>query len=171
MFRTVPLSVIKNFSLTTQQWYKLYRFVVWHIPLLCVQWKTLEDGQRNCPKHAEFYSFYKIHLINIDQTAPFLSRTNTMEVSPPWEAKSSSASPEIQWISTRTPFNVIGISEQAVHCIFRTKCLLLWMVQVVPKRPPSILKDVIHIVLSKQQIPFRKSSNFLQIRKSVLHVS
>jgi len=29
---------------------------VWHIPLLCVQWKTLYDGQRNCSKHVEFYS-------------------------------------------------------------------------------------------------------------------
>ena len=27
---------------------------VWHIPLLCVQWKAPDDGQRNCPKHAEF---------------------------------------------------------------------------------------------------------------------
>jgi hypothetical protein len=25
---------------------------VWHIPLLCVQWKTPDDGQRNCSKHA-----------------------------------------------------------------------------------------------------------------------
>ena len=29
---------------------------VWHIPLLCVQWKTPDDGQRNCPKHVDFYS-------------------------------------------------------------------------------------------------------------------
>ena len=29
---------------------------VWHIPLLCLQWKTPDDGQRNCPKHVEFYS-------------------------------------------------------------------------------------------------------------------
>ena len=29
---------------------------VWHIPLLCVQWKTPDDGQRKCPKHVEFYS-------------------------------------------------------------------------------------------------------------------
>ena len=28
---------------------------VWHIPLLCVQWKTPDDGQRNCSKHVEFY--------------------------------------------------------------------------------------------------------------------
>jgi len=28
---------------------------VWHIPLLCVQWKT-DDGLRNCPKHVEIYS-------------------------------------------------------------------------------------------------------------------
>ena len=25
-------------------------------PLLCVQWKTPDDGQRNCQKHVEFYS-------------------------------------------------------------------------------------------------------------------
>ena len=30
--------------------------LVWHKPLLCVQWKTPDDGQRNCPKHIEFYS-------------------------------------------------------------------------------------------------------------------
>ena len=29
---------------------------VWRIPLLCVQWKTPDDGQRNCPKHVVFYS-------------------------------------------------------------------------------------------------------------------
>ena len=29
---------------------------VWHIPLLCVQWKTPDEGQRNCPKQVEFYS-------------------------------------------------------------------------------------------------------------------
>ena len=40
---------------------------VWHIPLLCVQWKTPDDGQRNCPKHAEFCSKNKfeklVHLV------------------------------------------------------------------------------------------------------------
>ena len=33
---------------------------VWHIPLLCVQWKTPDDGQRNCPKHVVFQSKIKI---------------------------------------------------------------------------------------------------------------
>jgi len=69
MFQTVPLSIIRSFSLYTQQWYMSYRFAdsvqvgsgwscsqavskpVWHIPLLCVQWKPPDDGQRNCPKH------------------------------------------------------------------------------------------------------------------------
>jgi len=35
---------------------------VWHIPLLCVQWKTPDDGQRNRPKHVEFHS--KLNLRN-----------------------------------------------------------------------------------------------------------
>ena len=76
MFRTVPLSIIRSFSLYTQQWYmscslragsgwnsfpswscsQAVSKPVWHIPLLCVQWKTPDDGQRNCPKHVEFYS-------------------------------------------------------------------------------------------------------------------
>jgi hypothetical protein len=87
MFWTVPLSIIRKFSLYTQQWYVSYRFVdslqagsvpswsclqavskpVWHIPLLCVQWKSPEDGQRNCLKHAEFHSKNKfeksVHLV------------------------------------------------------------------------------------------------------------
>ena len=40
---------------------------VWHIPLLCVQRKTPDDGQRNCPKHVDFYSKNKseklVHLV------------------------------------------------------------------------------------------------------------
>jgi len=40
---------------------------VWHIPSLYVQWKTPDDGQRNCLKHAEFYSKNKfeklVHLV------------------------------------------------------------------------------------------------------------
>ena len=40
MLRTVPLSIIRSFSLYTQQWYMSHRFAdslraVWHIPLLC----------------------------------------------------------------------------------------------------------------------------------------
>ena len=30
------------------------------MPLLCVQWKTPDDGQRNCSKHVEFYSKNKL---------------------------------------------------------------------------------------------------------------
>ena len=91
MFRTVPPSII-SFSLYTQQWHMSYRFAdslragsgqdgvlswscslavskpVWHLPLLCVQWKTPDDGRWNCPKHVEFYSKNKfeksVHLFS-----------------------------------------------------------------------------------------------------------
>ena len=43
---------------------------VWHIPLLCVQWKTPDDGQRNYPKHVEFYSKNKFEkLVDLVQSA------------------------------------------------------------------------------------------------------
>jgi hypothetical protein len=88
MFRKVPLSIIRSFSLYTWQWFMSYRFAdsfrtgsewvpswprsqavsksVWHIRLLCVQWKPPDDGQRNCPKHVEFYSKNKFEkLVNL----------------------------------------------------------------------------------------------------------
>ena len=73
MFRTVPLSIMRSFSLYIQQCptglltaYEQDRdgsiVILLAIcqqtcmTLLCVQWKTPDNGQRNCPKHVEFYS-------------------------------------------------------------------------------------------------------------------
>jgi len=81
MFRTVFLSIIRSFSLHTQQWYVSYKFAdskpVRHIPLLseklydiyhCCVYSEKLLGQRNCPKHVEFY-FKKIeklvHLVGV----------------------------------------------------------------------------------------------------------
>ena len=40
---------------------------IWRIPPLCVQWKTPDDGQRDCPRHVEFYSKNKfeklVHIV------------------------------------------------------------------------------------------------------------
>jgi hypothetical protein len=70
MFRGVPLSIIRNYSLYAQQWYKSYRFVDsfreradWNpdpARKVSVQWITPDDGQRNCPKHVEFHFKNKI---------------------------------------------------------------------------------------------------------------
>jgi len=91
MFRTVRLSIIRSFSLYTQQWYMSYSVAdtlragsgwnsvpswscsqavsipVWHTPLMSLEWKTPGDGQRNCPKHVDFHSKNKfeklVHLV------------------------------------------------------------------------------------------------------------
>ena len=89
MFQTVPLSIIRSFSLYTQQWYMSYRFadslragsgqnsvliLLASRQQTCMTYttashavKTPDDGQRNCPKHAEFYSKNKfeklVHLV------------------------------------------------------------------------------------------------------------
>ena len=39
---------------------KLSSKPTWHKPMPNVQWETPDDGQRNCPKHVEFYA--KINL-------------------------------------------------------------------------------------------------------------
>ena len=52
MFRAVPLPIIRSFPLYIRHWYMSCRFD--DIPVPNVQWKTSDDGQRNCPKHVEF---------------------------------------------------------------------------------------------------------------------
>ena len=71
MFRTVRLSIIRiRTELVPFPSWSCSQAVskpVWHVPLLCVQWKTPDDGQRNCPKYVEFYSKNKfeklVHLV------------------------------------------------------------------------------------------------------------
>ena len=81
MFRTVPLSIISSFfTVHTAMVYVIQfcwqlasrirtelhfrpdpaRRPVWHIPLLCVQWKTADDGQKNCPKHVVLFQKYAV---------------------------------------------------------------------------------------------------------------
>ena len=49
-----------------QEFFAVHTAHLYDIPLLCVQWKS-ENGQRNCPKHVEFYfknKFQKlVHLV------------------------------------------------------------------------------------------------------------
>ena len=61
---------------------------VWHIPLLCVQWKIPDDGQTNCPKYVEFYSEKKfeklVHVVGFVIRIPwwyFYTRTDDSSVS------------------------------------------------------------------------------------------
>ena len=91
MFRTVPMSIIRSFSLYTQQWYMSYSFadslragsgwdcssiliLLASCPHNCMTYhccvhseKPPDDGQRNCPKHVEFHSKNKfeklVHLV------------------------------------------------------------------------------------------------------------
>ena len=77
MFQAVPLPIIRSFPLYIQHWYVIQfwwqlssttrmepvpsrsclKAVIkpaWHIPVPNVQWKTPDDGQRNCLKHVVF---------------------------------------------------------------------------------------------------------------------
>ena len=61
MFRTVPLSIIKSFSLYTQQWYTSYSF---------------DDSLRTVSKTVEFYSKNKFE--KLVQLVGFLYEFITM---------------------------------------------------------------------------------------------
>ena len=64
MFRTVPLSIIRSRIRTELQFRPVparkLSANLYDIHHCCVySKKTPDDGQRNCPKHVEFYSKYK----------------------------------------------------------------------------------------------------------------
>jgi len=81
MSRTVPLSIIRSFSLYTQQWYITGLLTACELSANCP-----DNGQRNCPKYVEFYSKNKfeklVHLvgfiIRICQDAWSPERQNTV---------------------------------------------------------------------------------------------
>ena len=63
MFRTVPLFIIRSFSLYTQQWYIPVLILLASYQQTCMTYtiavctvKTPDGGQRDCPKHVEFNS-------------------------------------------------------------------------------------------------------------------
>jgi len=70
MFRTVPLSIIRSFSLYTQQWFMCWQLSanLYDIYHCCVYSEKLLMMDRNCPKHVEFYcknKFQKLtHLVD-----------------------------------------------------------------------------------------------------------
>ena len=84
MFRRVSLSIIRSLALYTQQQichtdyadclqassqHNLYDIYL----LLCVQFQTTDEGQRNCPKHVEFY--YKNKFEKLLHLVGFIIRT------------------------------------------------------------------------------------------------
>jgi hypothetical protein len=99
IFRTVSLSVIRSYSLYTQQWHviqtafeqqqdqdgtavpswsccsKTVYKPVWHIPLLIVQWITPDGGQRNFLKYVEFHFQNKFE--KLVRLVGFIIRKNT----------------------------------------------------------------------------------------------
>jgi len=76
MFRTVPLTIIRSFSLYTQQWFMSYRFA-----------DSFASRIKNCPKHVEFYSKNKfdklVHLVGFILRLPTLQLT-VGAVQRPW---------------------------------------------------------------------------------------
>jgi len=68
---------------------------VWHIPLLCVQWKPLVDGQRNCLIYVEFYSKNKfeksVHLVGFIIRIYHEARSRERQIGiPSWSCSLSS---------------------------------------------------------------------------------
>jgi len=71
MSQTIPLFIIRSFSLYTQQWYMSYRFAdslrAGSGRSVLYNEKLLMMDRKNCPKHVQFYSKNKfeklVHLV------------------------------------------------------------------------------------------------------------
>jgi len=107
---------------------------VWHIPLLCVQWWTA-DGQRNCPKHVEFYSTNKfeklVHLVG------FIIRSYHGARSP----SSSSSSSSSLGTTTLCGFWPALLFRSTIFCLYisLSNFSLSSSLNLVPARAISVL--------------------------------
>jgi len=82
---------------------------VWHILLPCVQWKTPDDGQRNFPKHVEFYSKNKFE--KLVYLVGFITRNNTVTL---WRTcKQKIRLCALKWVSHQE------------HAVILENCILL----------------------------------------------
>ena len=79
---------------------------VWPIPLLCVQWKTPDVGQRNCPKYVDFHSkvkeFWEISASSWFYNKKFITMHDHMNVK----------LPEIK----KTPLNTLYFLSEVCLC-------------------------------------------------------
>ena len=156
MFRTVPLSITRTFHCThnnamchtgysyslragsgrnfvpSWSWSQVVSKTVWHIPLLCVQWKTPGDGQRNCPKHVDFYSKNKfeklVHLFG------FIIRICHDKRSPEQQNK----------------ITLCGKTEFFFPCYGRSSCYFMLNTNAVLTKVTSLSKPIVHTQLFTQ---------------------
>jgi len=87
---------------------------VWHIPLLCVQWKIPDDGQRNCPKHIEFYSkntFWEV------RASSWFYYKNLSRCTVTWTSGFSWS-----WTGTPPPLTLLRRTDE-IRCIITRKTL------------------------------------------------
>jgi hypothetical protein len=111
---------------------------VWHIPLLCVQWKTPDDGQKNCLKHVEFHSKSKfqelVHLIS------FILRKVTVPVWFEFEVHTAIRKHEACWVFLFGPmFNMLPPSiSNRNNCCIHSRNSIVRLQAVLPKSHGSI---------------------------------
>ena len=115
---------------------------VWHIPLPCVQWKTPDDGQRNCPKHVEFHSKNKfeklVHLVGfilrnlsrctvtwMSYSADYILSTECIYVLYDWQKKKNLYFPK--------EYAVTGLCNE--HAVWGSRALCTWKIFYQPGQP------------------------------------
>ena len=152
MFRTVPLSIIRSFHCTHSNdichtglltaceedqdgtsWScsQAVRNPVWHIPFLCVQWKTSDDGQRNCPKHVKFYSKNKfeklVHLVGFVIRIYHDARSPERQINLLTSVNNATCRhPESTSVLNTLSTNIISIYRYKYSEVILTCWILLW---------------------------------------------
>jgi len=196
MFRTVPLSIIRSFSLYTQQWYitadslragsgrtswscsQAVSKPVWHIPLLCLQWKTPDDVQWNCPKHVEFYSKNKfeklVHLVGFI-TRIYHNAQSAERQTPQFIAQVLGAIPPLQYASKTCRWIVLLLfiftiysqrKRKSVLKIFLNRLLLFWPGISVNRlwcRPPTGYR--LHIAWRQCKVQLQTSVGYIMLNR------
>ena len=174
MFRKVPLSIIRTFSLCTQQWYRIgceqdqdgtaipfwscsqaVSKLVWHIPLLCVQWKAPDDGQRNCPKHV---NSFLILLASCQQTCMIYAIAVCTVKNSWWWTEELSETCNFRPNKFEKLVHLVGI-------LIRITCIVYPLLSRPTKAQTYVLKYFVNIATCfRASAPFTGSLNFVLVK-------
>jgi len=148
MFQTVPLSIIRSFSLYTQQWYMSYRFadILWagsgwntvpscsYTTAMCKA-ENSDDGRRNCMKHIEFHS-KKLNFEKLVHLVGFITRNLTR-----WTVTWTSKTPVSNYMYPKTVLWVFAVSQILYQILKYYFPLHIWKTYIFNRNLHQGLED------------------------------
>ena len=113
---------------------------LWHIPLLCVRWKTPDDGQTNCPIHVDSHSKNKfeklVHIVGFIIQIKRVFWFSVQLLSEPFYRSNKEICETLSWLyiglQVKYPIFFLGFNKTYIFDWFSKRPQTLLFIQIRP---------------------------------------